>query len=80
MFLFDHSYSTCSGRGQSSSAHDALSKKEMKDAVEPVRSFMALGAPGRMFCLDVVFYQWNRSDRAANKKIVNVNGGLKEGS
>lgn len=67
LVLADPPHTTHSARGQSSSANDVLSKRNVEHAVRLIGSVMALGRRGQMFCSDVVFRQWNRSLHAAEK-------------
>lgn len=63
--LSDLLYNTRSAQRYSRSAYEVLSKRDMENLVKVVGSFMAPGTHWYVFCLDLLFYLWNKSVRAA---------------
>lgn len=52
----DLPYSTCCARGQSSSAQDLFSKRDVESTVRVIGTVIASGAYGSIFCSDLMFY------------------------
>lgn len=72
--LADPPSKTRSARYQSKSSSHVFSKCDMEDVVRLMDSKMAPGAHGRILCSGLLFYSWNRSLLATNKKANDVQG------
>lgn len=74
--LADLPYSTRSAWGQSNSAHDVFSKRDVENVVRLVGSVVAPGAHAQVLCSDLKIYQRNKSSLAAKEEVDIVGGDL----
>lgn len=65
MALTDHPYNICSARVQMSSAHDTFSYRDVDSVLRLMRSFTAPESHMQISCSDLIFYDCNKSLRAA---------------
>lgn len=72
-------YSNRCSQNQSDLAHEGFSKRDAENAVRLVGSIMTPGAHEHIISSDLMFHQWNRSLRAAKKKIENVEADSERG-
>lgn len=55
LLLAESPFRTRRARGQSSSAHNMFSERDMKDSVRLMSSMMALKSDGHILCSDLIF-------------------------
>lgn len=79
LVLTDPPYITCGARGQLSSTHNVLSKRDMENAARPMVNVIAPGAQEHIICSDIMFYYWSRSLCAAKEEVEDVDGNLEGG-
>lgn len=79
MVLANLPYSTGSAWGQSNSANDVFSKKDMENAVRVMGSMASPEAHGHILCSDLMFYHRNRSPCATKEEVNNVKTVLRAG-